>query len=181
MPTSLSFFGIARRASAVASLQTVYGGGSAPQGWAIAYEANVLKFFLAGQVACAVGASYPNPDASHHSYGITIDGATAPFLIRGYFDGSVVASAQGGSWGGGTQGLYFAGHRGFPGSQSFPGLLGGEAALFATNVNATTMKRLHDSAFAPTGGATTPLIRAAEAFASVSVRYRPRFLFLKGV
>jgi hypothetical protein len=178
MPTSLTAFVIARRASAVASGQALIGGGSAPQGWAILYSSNIL-FFQLGP-ANASGPSLPNVDASYHSYAMTIDGATAPFAVRGYYDGSCVASAQIGSWGGGTQMLSFSAVRGFGGSLPFPGLLS-KVLVIGTSLGSAQVKQLHDAAFSPTSNATTPIVRASEAFAAVSVRYRPRFQFLKGI
>jgi hypothetical protein len=178
MPSAFTLFSIYKRASAVGSQQHLVGGGSSPQGFALYFDANSPRAVYGGGIASGVP-SYPNPDASYHSLAMTIDGGGSP-IVGLYLDGSLIATRQGGSWGGATHNLYFSTLRGFVGTLPFAGFES-ETALIGTWLSGTGVKRIHDSAFSPTGGATTPLVRASEAFAAVSVSYRPRFQFLRGI
>ena len=169
------------RASAIATEQTLLSHGTA-----IATAWNHLRIGMASpnRLAVRFGASdvgmfsvpsWPNPDATYHHLVLTFDYTTLTRKL--YLDASVVASQVAGTYYAGPSSTLRIGQA--SGQWYFPGLMD-EVALYPGLVLSPTRVAAHYLAgVSPTGGATAPLVRASEAFAAVSVTYRPRFRFLK--
>ncbi len=180
----LSF--VALRASAPAGSHVAMvgvGSGASGAGFDIGYGTSGRIFFDCGNAASIVYGPTVSitPDATWHFIGVNYGPSTRQVAI--YYDGSLVASAQTGLnffQGASGHGLWIGKGRG--GANPYAGLIDELTVMSGFNTTpsgAETARLAHVSPTAAAGNRAG--YRQSPAFAAVSVRYQPRFQFLKGL
>lgn len=172
-----------KRATALASLNYALALGTTGsyQLLAIGFQNNQVTLIksvpVSGIVTSPLGAEL-GVATDWHMLGLTYHAGS--YWMRAYYDGSYLGELAASGMPVGTM-MLSMGRSPVGATQGMPGGLGEVLVLPGTALSDDQMLQMYYAGISPTNTPSAPIMRMSEQSASLSLTYRPQFLFLKGI